>query len=193
VVAVELVILAVFVVLGLAKAHAGYFPAAGGDGPVGVLFGAGLLYVTFEGFGVVTNSAGAMRDPARQLPRAMYLALAIVLTVYVLVSTVVVLVLRLPAIDAAQGHVLAEAGRAIAGRAGFVVAAVGLAAMSPPLRAVMLVPEARVGLLLHAAALCAALLTVDRLARAGRVVGQPGGGLDDRGNAIDLLHVVDAL
>jgi len=127
VVAVELVILAVFVVLGLAKAHAAYFPAHGGDGPVGVLFGAGLLYVTFEGFGVVTNSAGAMRDPARQLPRAMYLALAIVLTVYVLVSTVVVLVLRLPAIDAAQGHVLAEAGRAIAGRAGFV--AVGVAAL----------------------------------------------------------------
>jgi len=92
-----------------------------------VLFGAGLLYVTFEGFGVVTNSAGEMRDPARQLPRAMYLALGIVLAVYVLVSTVVVLVLRLPAIDAAQGHVLAEAGRAIAGRAGFV--AVGAAAL----------------------------------------------------------------
>ena len=127
VVAVELVILGVFVVLGLAKAHAGYFPAPGGDGPVGVLFGAGLLYVTFEGFGVVTNSAGAMRDPARQLPRAMYLALAVVLTVYVLVSTVVVLVLRLPAIDAARGHVLAEAGQAIASRAGFV--AVGVAAL----------------------------------------------------------------
>ena len=78
-------------------------------------------------FGVVTNSAGAMRDPARQLPRAMYLALAIVLTVYVLVSTVVVLVLRLPAIGANQGHVLAEAGQAIAGRAGFV--AVGVAAL----------------------------------------------------------------
>jgi hypothetical protein len=60
----------------------------------------------------------------------------------------------------------------VAGRAGFVVAAVGLAAMSPPLRAVMLVPEARVGLLLHAAALCAALLTVDRLARAGRMTGR---------------------
>ncbi len=60
----------------------------------------------------------------------------------------------------------------VAGRSGFVVAAVGLAAMSPPLRAVMLVPEARVGLLLHAAALCAALLAVDRLARAGRMTGR---------------------
>ncbi len=57
----------------------------------------------------------------------------------------------------------------VAGRAGFAVAAVGLVAMSPPLRAVMLVPEARVGLVLHAGALCAALLVVDRLARAGRM------------------------
>lgn len=55
----------------------------------------------------------------------------------------------------------------VAGRAGFVVAAVGLVAMSPPLRAVMLVPEARVGLVLHAAALCASLLVIDRLGRAG--------------------------
>jgi hypothetical protein len=57
----------------------------------------------------------------------------------------------------------------VAGRAGFAVAAVGLAAMSPAMRAVMLVPEARVGLLLHAAALCTALLVIDRLARAGRM------------------------
>lgn len=127
VIAVELVILAIFVVIGLTKADVGHLSAAGGDGPIGVLFGAGLLYVTFEGFGVMTNSAGAMRNPARQLPRAMYLALAIVLTVYVLVSTVVVLVLRLPAIDAAQGHVLAEAGQAVAGRAGYVT--VGAAAL----------------------------------------------------------------
>jgi hypothetical protein len=60
----------------------------------------------------------------------------------------------------------------VAGRSGFVVASVGLVAMSPPLRAVLLVPEARVGLLLHAAALCAALLTVDRLGRAGRMTGR---------------------
>jgi len=57
----------------------------------------------------------------------------------------------------------------VAGRAGFVVAAVGLTAMSPALRAVMFVPEARVGLVLHAAALCAALLVVNRFARAERM------------------------
>jgi amino acid transporter len=127
IVAVELVILVAFVVVGATAAHVGNFTASGGDGPIGVLFGAGLLYVTFEGFGVVTNSAGEMRDPSKQLPRAMYSALGIVLAVYVLVSTVIVLTLKLPAIDANQGHVLAEAARAVAGRPGFVI--VGAAAL----------------------------------------------------------------
>jgi amino acid transporter len=124
---VELVILVVFVVLGATKTHPHFLSATGGDGPIGILFGAGLLYVTYEGFGVVTNSAGDMRSPARELPRAMYTALLVVVSVYVLVSVVVVLVLPLHVIVANQGHVLAEAGRAIAGRVGFV--AIGTAAL----------------------------------------------------------------
>ena len=127
VIAVELAILVTFIVLGLTKTHLHRFDAAGGSGFLGVLFAAGLLYVTFEGFGVVTNSAGEMRDPARQLPRAMYGSLAIVTSVYVLVSVVVIGTLSLSAIDANQGHVLAEAGRALAGRVGFV--AIGAAAL----------------------------------------------------------------
>ncbi len=92
-----------------------------------MLFAAGLLYVTYEGFGVVTNSAGDMRDPARELPRAMFAALGIVITVYLLVSAVVVMTMTLPAIAANSGHALSEAGREVFGRAGFIV--IGLAAL----------------------------------------------------------------
>ncbi len=127
VVVIELAILAGFVVAGLFKAEPSHFDAAGGDGLIGVLFGAGLLYVTYEGFGVVTNSAGDMARPARDLPRAMYGALAIVVAVYAIVSAVIVLVLPLAAIEANQGHVLAEAAKAALGRVGFVV--VGAAAL----------------------------------------------------------------
>ncbi len=127
VIGVELAILVTFIVLGLTKSHFHHFEASGGSGFLGVLFAAGLLYVTFEGFGVVTNSAGEMRDPAHQLPRAMYGSLAIVTSVYVLVSVVVIATLSLAAIDADQGHVLAEVGQALAGRVGFV--AIGAAAL----------------------------------------------------------------
>ena len=30
-----------------------------------ILFGAGVLFIGYEGFGLVTNAAGDMRDPAR--------------------------------------------------------------------------------------------------------------------------------
>ncbi len=127
VIAIELAILAVFVVFGLTKADPGRFAHNGDHSWLGVLFAAGLLYVTYEGFGVVTNSAGDMRDPAKELPRAMFLALGIVIVVYLLVSSVVVMTMSLSTMDANQGHVLSEAGQQIAGRIGFVV--IGIAAL----------------------------------------------------------------
>jgi amino acid transporter len=127
VITIELAILAAFVVLGLSHADPGLLADNGGHSWIGVLFAAGLLYVTYEGFGVVTNSAGDMRDPARELPRAMFLSLGIVIVVYILVSAVIVMTLTLPAMDANQGHVLSEAGQHILGRVGFVV--IGVAAL----------------------------------------------------------------
>jgi amino acid transporter len=127
VVSIELAILAVFVMLGLTRADPGRFADNGGHSWLGIFFAAGLLYVTYEGFGVVTNSAADMRNPARELPRAMFFALGIVIVVYVLVSAVIVMTLTLPAMDANQGHVLSVAGQQIIGRDGFVV--IGVAAL----------------------------------------------------------------
>jgi amino acid transporter len=127
VVGIELAILVVLVGVAVGKADPARLANNGGHSILGVVFAAGLLYVTYEGFGVVTNSAGDMRDPGRQLPRAMFTALSIVIVVYVLVSTLVVMTMSLPAMDASQGHVLSEAARQIAGRVGFVV--IGCAAL----------------------------------------------------------------
>lgn len=127
VVSVELVILVVFVVFATMKADPARFTQNPHHSFLGVLFAAGLLYVTYEGFGVVTNSAGDMRHPERELPRAMFTALGIVVAVYVVVSTLVVMTMTLPAMDASQGHVLSEAAREVLGKAGFVV--IGLAAL----------------------------------------------------------------
>jgi amino acid transporter len=68
-----------------------------------------------------------MKDPAKELPRAMFVALGIVVVVYVVISTIVVMTLSLPSMAANQGHVLSEAGAAALGHAGFVV--IGVAAL----------------------------------------------------------------
>ncbi|GAC58445.1 hypothetical protein GOHSU_40_00290 [Gordonia hirsuta DSM 44140 = NBRC 16056] len=122
VIAIELAIIIGFVVAASFKAEPGNFTSQhGGDGLIGILFAAGLLYVTYEGFGVVTNSAGDMANPKKQLPRAMYQALAIVIVVYVVVALMIVMVMSLHDVDANAGHVLSDAGRAVLGEVGFIV------------------------------------------------------------------------
>ena len=100
----------------------------GGDAHwTGIFFAAGLLYVTYEGFGVVTNSAADMRNPKKQLPRAMYTALFAVSAIYVVVSTLVVVLMSVSEMEKHQGHVLAIAGQAVMGKTGFIL--LGSAAM----------------------------------------------------------------
>jgi amino acid transporter len=124
IVAVESAILIGFVALGVFHADPSRLSSQGMPAGLGVITGAALLYVTYQGFGVVANAAGRMKDPGRDLPRAMYAALAVVAAVYLVVSTLVVTLLPLPEIEAHAGHVLANAARSAAGHAGFVVVAV---------------------------------------------------------------------
>ena len=97
----------------------------GSDGSVlGVTVAAGLLYVNFQGFGVVTTASGAMAKPQRELPQALFIALGVVTVIYLAVSTLVVMLVPLETIQADSGHVLADAGRVIAGTTGFVVVSI---------------------------------------------------------------------
>jgi len=49
-----------------------------------------LLFVGYEGFGLITNAAANMAKPKRTLPRAIYGSVAIVIVIYLLVSVGVV-------------------------------------------------------------------------------------------------------
>ena len=123
IVGIETTILAGFIVLGLFKADPSRLTAEGFPGLVGIVTGAALLYVTYQGFGVVATAAGEMQHPRKELPRAMFIALGVVATIYLLVSTLVVLLVPLGQIESDAGHVLADAGQAVLGRVGFVVIA----------------------------------------------------------------------
>ena len=127
-IAIGLVVLTLigFVIGGSLKAQPSMM--FGTDGTVlGVAVAAGLLYVNFQGFGVVTNASGAMAKPGRELPQALFIALSAVTLVYLLVSSLVVMLVPLQTIQRDSGHVLADAGRVVAGSTGFVV--IGVSAL----------------------------------------------------------------
>ena len=45
-----------------------------------------LTFFAYLGFSVITFAVGDLRDPARELPKAMYLALGVTTVLYVLIS-----------------------------------------------------------------------------------------------------------
>lgn len=112
--------LLVFSAIGFHQADFKSFDMGGGS-IEGIMVAAGILYINFQGFGVVTNSSSAMKSPQKELPLAMFSALILVTIAYLAVSIAVVLLMPLNVIQLDNGHVLADAAKLVAGKLGFVV------------------------------------------------------------------------
>ena len=111
IIAFGLIILIAFIGFRLAQAYVPLITTADkGNGIIGILSAAGLLYVTYEGVGVVTNTAGNMKNPKKQLPIALFLSLIIVMLIYIIASAIVIMTIGVKVAVANQGHVLATAG-----------------------------------------------------------------------------------
>ncbi len=78
-----------------------------------------LTFFAFLGFGIVTFTAKDLREPSRELPRAMYLALGIAAVIYVAVSLGVFGTLTVDAVIASGGTALAVAAEPSLGQAGY--------------------------------------------------------------------------
>jgi amino acid transporter len=78
-----------------------------------------LTFFAFLGFGVITFTAAEMKEPKRQLPRAMYLALGIATGIYILVSLGVFGTLTVQEVIDSGGTALAVAAEPVLGRAGY--------------------------------------------------------------------------
>ncbi len=126
IVLIKLAILCVFIVLGLGSVRLGWVtPQVDTTHAGGILNGIAVFFLSYMGFGLVTNAAEDMDDPERNVPRAIYLSVAVVTVVYVLVSVVAVGNLSLDRIAHAQEFALAEAARPFLGHWGYVFVSVG--------------------------------------------------------------------
>jgi len=104
IVAVVLVALTAVVVAGLAgDPDAGRLrPVAGDGGAAGVLEAAAILFFSFAGYARVATLGEEVRDPSRTIPRAIPLALAIVLIVYAAVAATALAAVGAPALATAS-------------------------------------------------------------------------------------------
>ena len=93
-------------------------------GPLAIFTGAGILFVGYEGFGLITNAAANMAKPKRELPRAIYGSVAIAIVIYLLVASGVVTNVPLDVLKGLGNSALAVAAKPSLGQAGFRLIAI---------------------------------------------------------------------
>ena len=124
IVAVKLAILVLFAAVGLWFIRPGYLSPELWPETSSILFGAGVLFIGYEGFGLVTNAAADMRDPRRLLPRALYTSVLLVIALYLAVSLTVTGNLSDFEIERTKDYALAEAAKPFLGQFGFPLIAI---------------------------------------------------------------------
>ena len=115
--------LIIFAVVGMPEVQPSHLTLPT-DNWQGIVIAAGILYVNYQGFGVVTNASGAMQNPGRELPRAMFLALGVVTCLYLIVSLVTVGIWPTTTIEQDSGHVLASIAQGVWGTPGLILISV---------------------------------------------------------------------
>ena len=83
-----------------------------------------LTFFAYLGFAVISFTGGDLPDPARNLPRAMYIALGITIVLYVLISIGVFGTLTVEEVIANGDTALAQAAKPALGEAGFMMMAI---------------------------------------------------------------------
>jgi amino acid transporter len=124
IVAIKVAILVLFAAVGLWFIRPANLSPALWPETKSILFGAGVLFIGYEGFGLVTNAAGDMRNPRTMLPRALYTSVILVIVLYLAVSLTVTGNLSDAAIEHAKDYALAEAARPFLGEFGFRLIAI---------------------------------------------------------------------
>ena len=117
-------ILLLFVGAGLWGVQAANIAPAAWSPALELVAGGMIIFLAYEGFELIANAAQDVKDVARTLPRAYYIAVGSVIGLYVLVSLVTVGNLPVDQIVKAEDYALAAAAKPFLGQAGFALIAV---------------------------------------------------------------------
>jgi amino acid transporter len=125
VVVAKLAVLGIFVVGGATGVQSQLLRAEFTvSSPGGVLAAIGLAFFAYTGFGVVTNTAADMGDPARELPRALFIAIGTVIVLYLGIAFVTFGSLSAAEVIRDKETALAVAAEPVFGRAGYTIMAI---------------------------------------------------------------------
>ena len=124
IVALKLVLLAVIIVFSIAYVDPERVAPAHW-GSMSSIFAAGMIiFVAYEGFELIANSAEDVQNPERNLPIAFYTSVILVFVLYVLIGIITVSTIPEEQLLSAKDYALAIAAKPALGQTGFVVIAI---------------------------------------------------------------------
>jgi hypothetical protein len=124
IVLVKLAMLVLFIAVGIWGIDWTRLAPAAWSSPLNLIAGGMIIFLAYEGFELIANTAQDVRDPHKTLPRAFYSGVGFVIILYLLVAAVTTGTLPVAKIVGAKDYALAEAARPFLGQTGFILIAV---------------------------------------------------------------------
>jgi amino acid transporter len=123
VVGIKIAILLLFVGAGVWSVNTRQMGLATWTNSLQLVTGGMIIFLAYEGFELIANTAGDVKNPQQTLPRAYYSAVGFVIALYIFVSIVTVGNLPIDKIVGAKDYALAVAARPFLGGVGFTLIA----------------------------------------------------------------------
>ena len=124
IVAVKLLILLSFVGIGFSSIDTQRIQPAEWSNSLELIAGGMIIFLAYEGFELIANTAGNVKNAKKNLPRAYYTSVIFVILLYILVALVTVGNLPVAKIIDAKDYALAEAAKPFMGSFGFTLIAI---------------------------------------------------------------------
>ncbi len=124
-VAVKVAILGVFAAAGLMTIKSDHLLPVLNKGAGGLIMGAALIFVAYEGFELIPNAVNEMKDPEKNLGKAIFLSIIITIIIYIFVALVAVGNLTPEEINKYKEYALAVAAKPALGEFGFLLIGLG--------------------------------------------------------------------
>jgi amino acid transporter len=91
----------------------------------GLLNASVIFFLSYMGFGLITNASENIKKPTKNVPRAIFISIFVVMIFYISISLVTIGNLPLPDIIKAQENALAIAAKPFLGNFGFILITIG--------------------------------------------------------------------
>lgn len=117
-------ILLLFIAGGLWSVNIQHLAPSNWAGPLQLVAGGMIIFLAYEGFELIANTAEDVKNPKNTLPRAYYSSIGLVIILYILVSIVAVGNLTTDQIIASRDYALAASANSFFGSSGFILIAI---------------------------------------------------------------------